>query len=944
MTPTARSGLLLVVAIAVATGVALLLRGDPSTTPGGTPGSGAARDVGAAVADMPKDSTAADAAAQERIAVATDKPAEVPSVRATGRLVDRVGRPVAGQELALQVNADPTMNDARVRLLGQERTAWQPHSVAVSAADGTFVLPLPVGALARLQPTGDECVFRQGPLEVEPLTVDAALGDIVVQPACVLAGVLRDLLGAPCRSVTVLCGADSRWFDENRASKLDTGDDGRFRFGGLANGSYKLLLRSPQYAAQTRTFELEPEQRLLDLVFTLDPGGTITGHVVDDAGAPVADVEVRANATRGNDPPSKSKSAADGSFTLGGLTGTAYNLSARGKGYRGDKSELAGVSPGARAVTVTLPRAAAIAGIVVDGSGAPVPGSRVRAVPASQPVEQDKQGWIFDPGTATGADGRFTLADLRGGTYRVLANGPHLDAAVSPVNAGPGSPVTDLQIKVQRGGGARIAVRDPDGRPVAHARVRVVDATAQDQRAMVLIGGGGNFDPDDFAPQRVARAETDAAGVAVVAGLQPGSYKAQVASAEFVQERPAQFQIAGAGEVNVDVALVTGGFALIEVVDGRGAHLPKKTVEVEGPLGAGKPQQTGGDSGSDGTVRLGPFLAGRYGAALGRNVSTDAFGGGVLVMSGGGPTHASSRVEFSVVAGETTKVKLQRPELLTLRGTLSDGRGPVANGRVQVGAETPNRSGDVQHGLDGSTRSARTRPDGSFSIADLEPGSYRVRFGKAKQELLAERAAVFASGGDVQLDLLLQCGNLRVTARGKKEPLAGAQATLRRADDDKAPKDRGIRDYAFPMAPTADLAIDAQGVAEFTDVPFGRYVVEVRATHCITGHSAVVSLDGASADAGTVELLPAGRITGRFIDPTGGSQYAYVEYRAATATEFSSSNGARDKFEVDGLAAGDYVLRARAMTNSGPSAPGPEVAVHLGDGDVATADLRLPAQ
>ena len=955
---TFRSSLLLLVLLGIATVGFLLLRTDLLGVPEGAPAGGTTRKVqpAPAVTDVSPDSSAVAALGSERVAVTTVKRAEeptvqAPTVRATGRLVDAQSRPVAGQEVELQVGADHAPADPRVRFLGEDRTKYQAREQVTSAADGTFVLHLPTGVLARIVPGGEEVVFQKGPLDLDPRLADAPLGDLVVQQACVLAGAVRDLRGALCPGVTVLCGTESNNFDESRASRQETGDDGRFRFAGLANGSFRLLCRSPQFAQQSRTLELLPEQRLLDVAFALDAGGAIAGIVVDDAGAPVAEAEVRATPAKGGGSAARGKSAADGSFVVGGLTGTSYTLLASAKGYRRDKANAVATSPGARDVSVRLSRAASIAGIVVDDAGAPVQGSRVRAVPASQTVEQDRQQILFNPGMLTGADGRFAFNDLGGGDYRVVASGPHLET-VTPVRAPAGQPVLDLRIPVQRGGVVRITVLSPDNAPVAGARVRIAEQSVPDHdRPMVLIGAS-DFDPEDlYLGQRVARVTSDERGVALVAGLLPATYGVRVAADAGVQEQPMLFTLPVGEEGAVTVRLARAGFAMVEVTDARGNRLPRKRVELEGPLGATKPIQSGGDTGSDGTVRLGPFAAGRYTAAIGKAVDTDAFGGGVLVMSGGGPSLLSTRVEFSVRKGETVDVRLVRPDLATLCGTLRDDRGPIANGRVQVGSADPDRQAGMRYGLDGSTRSVRTRPDGTFTIVELEPGSYRVRYGKPKQELLAEQTVMLVPGADgAPLDLLVQCGTLRVTVRSAHDQklLAGAQAKLRRVGDGEPAKDLGIPDYAFPRTLTADVTTDAQGIAEFADVPFGRYVVEVAAARHQKASSAPVAVDTGTADVGIIELQRAGRIIGTLVDASGAEAGGgYAEYRSVSAKDFQPGDGGRGKFEIDGLESGDYVLRARRFGNSGQTnqgTPGPEITVHVEAGATATVSLRLPVQ
>jgi hypothetical protein len=952
MTPTAalRSGVLVFVVAAILLGAFLLLRGEPTMAPGDAfkdkeSSAVNAADASGSAADRRDDSKT------ERVALADAKVAEAPMVRATGRLIDARGGPVAEQGLQLEVPAEPPKDKEkdkdRERQQPNNRPKWQTASETVSEADGTFALSLPVGTLARLTTAGEQRVFRRGVIAIEPRTVDLDLGELVVQQACEIAGVARDQHGAACQGVTVLCNPETRWPDDSRATKVETGADGSFRFAGLANGPWRLQCRSPRHVQQQRSVELQPEQRLLDVVFVLDDGGAISGRVVDDAAAPVAEAEVMAWPTQ-NEGMVRIKTAADGTFTLGGLTAPAYNIIVRCKNHRSDNNPTP-ANAGDHDLTLILPRAAVIAGTVVDEAGQPVVGSRVQAVRASQPVDEDKQWLAWNRGEPTDAEGHFALQDLGTGDYRLLARGPHLDASSPTLHAQTGQPLETVRFVVQRGGVARITVRDPTGAPVAHARLRIADPETKDIGTAALLAATTSWEVQQYdARHRIVRTETDDAGVAVIGGLQPVTYKVQVAQKELVQPQSATFQVPEHGDVALTIELVAGGFAAVEVAGADGVKLPKRRILIEGPLAQTEPQQQRVETGSDGTVRVGPLVTGRYAAMLGRHKKADALSDVTSWLDQqDGPPLLRSRVEFSVAAGATTAVVLHRPESITLHGTLSDARGPLANGTVQLGAASPDRALGERYGFDGSLRSARSNPDGSFTLTEIEPGDYRIRFGKSKQQLLAERQVTLAGGADAQLDLFVQCGNVRVAVRnaGDHEPIAEAQATLQRAEDVRAPGAADVADFAFQEVLSHELTTDARGVCEFTEVPFGRYVVAVSAAHHSSGKSAVITLGSAVADAGAVELTAAARITGALLDPLAAEPrpWSCVEYRRSDEKEFTQTWG-QNRYETGNLTAGDYLLRVRRIGNNGFADPGPERPVHVGDGEVVTVDLRVPLQ
>ena len=895
--------------------------------------------------------TATNPAADDgRSAVSLDRAATEPGRRATGRLIDAAGRPLAQRDVELQIDDALAPRDPRLRILGPIPPRFRGHATVTSHDDGTFLLPLPKGVRARIAPALADFVFRQGAIEIDAAPDDLELGDIVVLRASVLAGIVRDPQGTPCRDVRVLCGRDDPSFDEPNAQQRTTDEDGAFRFSGLRRGALRILCRAPHFVDASRRVELQDEELRTDLEFVFASGAAIAGSVVGDDEAPIPGAEVRAKPLAGG-ATIRVLCEADGRFTVDGLTDGDYDLTARATGFRGDRQKPVRAHSGARDVTVRIARAASIAGVVIDAGGEAVAGSKLYAVPSSQPRAQDPQARLFQSGATTGVDGRFTLPDLGGGDYRILAYGPHLDARLDEVHAEAGRPITDLRIVVDRGGVVEFRVRDPDGAPVAGAKLRVSNATAPPQRPMVLIGGGNDVDPDELGlDARLARGVTDERGSAVISGLLAGSYRADVESESFVQDRPARFSTDGATRAAIDVTLSHGGRVRFEVVDGSGATLPHKRVEIEGPLDLEPAPTRGGDSDVAGRLELGPLAAGRYAAAIGKTVDTDAFGGATLVTQGAGPTFAASRVEFEVQADAASTVRLTCPSLLTLHGTLHDPRGTIPDGSVRIGrTDSDRQAANARFGLDGSTRSARTQVDGSFRITDLEAGTCRVRFGRRDQAMPAEITLdLNPETAAVPLDLVLRAGSIHIAARSAVDhhTLAGAHAILRPAGTADAGAERGILDYAFPTERSSSTSADTDGIARFAVVPFGTYVVELQAGGHRNSTSAVVSVDREGVDAGVVELPQGGRVTGAFLDPdAGAAALACVEYRSANATEFQTTFGSRGTFVVDGLDAGDYVLRARRMGNlAGLGTPGPEQRIHVEIGATATVDLQLAPQ
>lgn len=279
-------------------------------------------------------------------------------VRGAGRIVGRVvrdgGLPVAG---------------ARVWLVGgggvvrAARAGGRPLE-ALTGPEGGFVL-----------------------LDVPPATpvrVRAALGDLEAVPS----PSFRLLDGAPPAIVLTLSAtgaiggrvADLETRDPvagarvrleavgepgGRGTRTTTSDaEGRYEVKGLIPGEWKATpeKRGAYLPSTGATTRLEPGTARVDLPLLLDPGLSVSGVVVDGAGARVANARLTLSGTEdGTDAgPAKpggvrqvGRSGADGAFRFVALRPGAYALEARFGPARGRVDHLRG---GERAVVVTLTR------------------------------------------------------------------------------------------------------------------------------------------------------------------------------------------------------------------------------------------------------------------------------------------------------------------------------------------------------------------------------------------------------------------------------------------------------------------------------------------------------------------------------------------------------------------------------------------------------------
>jgi len=243
----------------------------------------------------------------------------------------------------------------------------------------------------------------------------------------------------------------------------------------------------------------------LRFVFTLAPGNSVTGRVVDRDGMPVrgADVEllVGANAKAQADKSggaqrnacSRDTTRSDGRFALNFVSRGSYALAARephkGAAYR-EKIDLAANEDRALG-DVVLRGDGVLGGTVRYPNGTPARAVELWAVPdwiskqpdalaatAIQAREQEHDDGLFYGEATTDADGRFRFTGLRPSNYAMRT--PREDVVLEPhhLQYVLGTENITLEVQTYR---LVVHVKDSDGRPLSGANVACAEVSqAQD--------------------------------------------------------------------------------------------------------------------------------------------------------------------------------------------------------------------------------------------------------------------------------------------------------------------------------------------------------------------------------------------------------------------------------------------------------------------------------
>ncbi|TAH38215.1 MAG: carboxypeptidase regulatory-like domain-containing protein [Planctomycetota bacterium] len=366
-----------------------------------------------------------------------------PAVMIAGQVVDELGAGVAG-----------------VKVCGWFRERWDVETYPVpeldvfaeSNADGYFLLGgIPQGHFT-LDVDAPEraAVRRAGGL----VRTGQRLEGIVLQLAQAhsVSGQVLAADGKAAASASVLAGKQGRqkrrdesgiadvWYYPSRQLIVPCDSDGLFELERVpVDERWNLLVKCPGHLPHEDV--LEPGRSFVEV--KLEAGGVLSGVVVDAAGAPQAQAELRLRGDARRRPDSakgKRETGADGLFRFEGLEpgGTYFLMVHR----PGDAVQTLGpytLEDAPEQIRVVLQPGRFLGGVVQDASGAAVAGAEVSVEPvldaallaALRASDVAAAEVLFGLNrTVTTADGRFRLADLGPVRYRLRATAPSGVAAL----------------------------------------------------------------------------------------------------------------------------------------------------------------------------------------------------------------------------------------------------------------------------------------------------------------------------------------------------------------------------------------------------------------------------------------------------------------------------------------------------------------------------------
>lgn len=446
---------------------------------------------------------------------------------------------------------------------------------------------------------------------------------LALRPKAVLSGVVVDSEGRSVHDVEVRARYDPAAVRRADAALRFSGGlsrsrkTGRFRADRLVPGaSYLLRFARTGFAPQVlRVRAPEPGRLPEPLRVVLSPGVTARGVVRDRRDRPLAgavvelqpamprDAVARIREMRDPDPALSRNAITDeaGRFELLNLGAGRFDLAARAGGFA--STHVPGIEvpdgPGPFDLgTVLLEEEAMVIGRVQDTAGRPLEGAGIRIIP---PEPLQGEGEDGAPESVSDAAGRFQIRGQRPGVRLKLSveRSGYASSQISGVPVPPEEPVVVVLSPLSRISGR---VMDTQSRPVAGAVIQVTEERMETIAGMPVFGTGRQLE---------TRSQED--GSFLFEGVEPGPVELTASGAQW-QDSSARLRLA-AGQDLEGVELTVHEAAVLE-----GRVLGQDGTPVIGAeVGRYRPVQPGemriqsplALSDADGRYRIGGLAPGR---------------------------------------------------------------------------------------------------------------------------------------------------------------------------------------------------------------------------------------------------------------------------------------------------------------------------------------------
>jgi hypothetical protein len=494
--------------------------------------------------------------------------------------------------------------------------------------------------------------------------------------------------------------------------RADTDTEGRFELRAVPAPSAYVCAARPRGASalDVPEFKVEAGDRR-EFEIELVRGGTLSGVVVDEQGDPIARARVNGVRFGGNmmalagagNSARRTRSAADGTFTLAGLPPGRVRVMAERKSYLTSLGTSIEVADGEHkhGVELRLETGGAISGRVVWPDGTPAVGATIKADidPAQMTGMGAMTAWRGANSRATSAaDGSFKLVGLGKGPFQLRAKATRDEAgekstgAASLEKIAPG--VVEALLTLQ---------------PTLTLAGRVVDAQQAPRTSFEI-----RYEPVDAqrpfwlgtASKRTQSFADRADGTFEVLSLEPGRWKVHAVVADYGNSDALEVDLPAStdAELVLVVKASVSAAGLVVAPDGT----PVAGARVRAVVGSG------------------PW-AGMQGLGEERPEATsDAQGRFSLRGLDAGRTRLAATAE-NWAPSETLELDLaEGAEAANLRLELRTGGRILGEVYAKDGKPSSGKSVMASHTTGGDSKMTGTDSDGHFEIAHVRPGKWQL--------------------------------------------------------------------------------------------------------------------------------------------------------------------------------------------------------------------------
>lgn len=525
--------------------------------------------------------------------------------------------------------------------------------------------------------------------------------------------------------------------------QVKTDENGRYHFSKVpAAKTHVLTVDHPEFVRATLNdvSARAEEERELDPI-TLEPGGSVTGRVVDVDGRGVSTAQVTYQPVRSqmtiiglsdsavSIPPRSTETDDAGFFELRGIEPGTHRMSASAEDLLDGLSDPVALEANARVdnVTIELDTGVSITGQILSPKGQPVADAKVRI------NRRFDGGFSFDPDqsptnifrsreTMSDASGRFAFRALHPGTYDVTASAEGFATVREErVTAGEGPLVLELATPGRVIG---IVTDATTGQPVTEFQAELAKESSGPRRRR----SGDDSQKFEAKDGRFA-----------IEDVEPGTYHLKVVSPRHASFQYGPFEVeSGRATLEIPCPLAPASQLrgiVLSSEDGRPVAGAKVALRPVRQQQSGRQIRMGGtgsaefvlaeiNEGSPGS----PFMVG-----AGETVTTDAEGRFAFERLDPDEYRLSVSAKqycehvqdlLQVVRGQQQddlEIELDRAGSLVAWALASDGS-TKAGLRIEL-------TGPLSEGREKTTES--TNADGEARFENLVPGEYRAQIGKS---------------------------------------------------------------------------------------------------------------------------------------------------------------------------------------------------------------------